>query len=70
VQIGTLDTLVVLSEDLAKYDGQFESATNKVIDVLRSVFKGDEKRVDDACRVGDRMCPHPWKQQITNLRTT
>lgn len=48
----------MLSEDLAKYDGQFEGATNKVVDVLRSAFKGD-KRVDDACRVGDRMRLYP-----------
>jgi hypothetical protein len=50
-----LDTLVVLSEDLAKFDGQFESATNKIVDVLRSAYKGDETRLDYACRIADRM---------------
>ena len=45
---------MVLSEDLAKYDAQFESATNKIIDVLRGAFKGDESRVDNACRIADR----------------
>jgi len=54
-QIGTLDTLVVLSEDLAKFDGQFEGNTNKIIDVLRTAFKGDEARVDNACRIADRI---------------
>jgi hypothetical protein len=44
----------MLSEDLAKYDGQFESAVNKIVDVLRSAFKGDESRVDFACRIADR----------------
>jgi hypothetical protein len=47
--------LVVLSEDLAKFDGQFEGAVNKIIDVLRSGFKGDESRVDFACRIADRI---------------
>jgi len=52
-----LDTLVVLSDDLAKYDGQFENSTNKIIDVLRGAYKGDENRVDNACRITDRMPP-------------
>lgn len=47
---------MVLSEDLAKFDGQFEAATNKIVDVLRSAYKGDESRVDNACRIADRMC--------------
>jgi len=54
-QIGTLDTLVVLSEDLAKFDGQFENAVNKIVDVLRSAFKGDESRLDFTCRIADRI---------------
>ena len=62
-----MDTLVVLSEDLAKFDGQFEGATNKIIDVLRNAFKGDETRVDYACRIADRM----WRRAyMANYRTT
>ena len=45
----------MLSEDLAKFDGQFEGATIKIIDVLRSAYKGDEERVDYACRIADRI---------------
>lgn len=45
----------MLSEDLAKFDGQFEGATNKIVDVLRSAYKGDEARVDYACRIADRI---------------
>ena len=45
----------MLSEDLAKYDGQFESATNKIVDVLRSGYKSDETQVDNACRIADRV---------------
>jgi V-ATPase subunit C len=62
--MGTLDALIVLSEDLAKYDGQFEAATNKVVDALRSAFKGDESRVDFACRIADRMS-HNGKHELT-----
>ena len=45
----------MLSEDLGKFDGQFEGATNKIVDVLRSAFKGDETRLDYSCRIADRM---------------
>jgi hypothetical protein len=45
---------VVLSEDLAKYDAQFEGATIKIVDVLRTGYKGDEAQVDNACRIADR----------------
>lgn len=44
----------MLSEELAKYDGQMENATNKIIDVLRSLFKGEEARLQNACRIADR----------------
>ena len=44
----------MLSEELAKYDTQMENATNKIIDVLRTLFKGDESRLKTACRIADR----------------
>jgi len=45
----------VLSEELSKYDAQMENATNKIIDVLRNLYKGDESRLRTACRIADRM---------------
>jgi len=45
----------VLSEELSKYDAQMENATNKIIDVLRNLYKGDESRLKTACRIADRM---------------
>jgi hypothetical protein len=58
----------VLSEDLAKYDGQFEGATGKIVDVLRNAYKGDESRVDNACRIADRKSissvPHHRKARV------
>jgi hypothetical protein len=47
----------VLSEDLAKFDAQCQVAAVKIIDVLRTAFKGDEARVDNACRIADRVYP-------------
>ncbi|KAG0262435.1 Vacuolar ATP synthase subunit C [Mortierella polycephala] len=37
-KIGTLDTLVLLSEDLAKQDTAFESSTNKLVETIRSLL--------------------------------
>ncbi|KAG0319221.1 Vacuolar ATP synthase subunit C [Dissophora globulifera] len=37
-KIGTLDTLVLLSEDLAKQDTAFESSVNKLVDIIRSLL--------------------------------
>ncbi|KAI1315647.1 Vacuolar ATP synthase subunit C [Mortierella claussenii] len=37
-KIGTLDTLVLLSEDLAKQDTAFESSVNKLADTIRSLL--------------------------------
>ncbi|KAK3808719.1 MAG: hypothetical protein J3Q66DRAFT_303995 [Benniella sp.] len=40
-KIGTLDTLVLLSEDLAKLDTAFESSANKLVDTIRSLLGPD-----------------------------
>ncbi|KAF9423483.1 Vacuolar ATP synthase subunit C [Podila epigama] len=37
-KIGTLDTLVLLSEDLAKQDVAFEASANKLVDAIRSLL--------------------------------
>ncbi|KAG0335765.1 Vacuolar ATP synthase subunit C, partial [Podila humilis] len=37
-KIGTLDTLVLLSEDLAKQDTSFYSSSNKLVDVIRTLL--------------------------------
>jgi V-type H+-transporting ATPase subunit C len=41
VQVGTLDTLVVLSDDLAKADASFESIASKLADNLRTLLNND-----------------------------
>ncbi|KAG0240374.1 ATPase, V1 complex, subunit C [Mortierella sp. GBAus27b] len=40
-KIGTLDTLVILSEDLAKLDTVFEQSANKLVDTIRSLLGPD-----------------------------
>ncbi|KAI8099298.1 uncharacterized protein BX664DRAFT_381875 [Halteromyces radiatus] len=45
-KIGTLDTLVLLSDDLVKYDAVFEQSVNKVADIVRTftpTAKGHEQ---------------------------
>ncbi|KAI9257878.1 hypothetical protein BY458DRAFT_441047 [Sporodiniella umbellata] len=39
-KIGTLDALVLLSDDLVKYDATFEQAVNKLADILANLTKG------------------------------
>ncbi|ORX52048.1 ATPase, V1 complex, subunit C [Hesseltinella vesiculosa] len=36
-KIGTLDALVVLSDDLTKFDTQFEQSANKIADIVRAL---------------------------------
>ncbi|KAI9248898.1 hypothetical protein BDA99DRAFT_524784 [Phascolomyces articulosus] len=40
-KIGTLDALVLLSDDLAKYDTSFEQSVNKLADILANLIKSD-----------------------------
>jgi len=40
-KIGTLDSLVVLSDDLGKYDQAFEGITTKIAENLKSLLHGD-----------------------------
>ncbi|KAI8139426.1 hypothetical protein BJV82DRAFT_672704 [Fennellomyces sp. T-0311] len=40
-KIGTLDALVLLSDDLAKYDTSFEQSVNKLADILANLIKTD-----------------------------
>ncbi|KAI9317190.1 hypothetical protein BX666DRAFT_1857670 [Dichotomocladium elegans] len=53
--IGTLDALVVLSDELGKHDSSFESAVNKTADVLSSLVKGQpDALVQDYLLVNDK----------------
>ncbi|KAI8384153.1 hypothetical protein BD560DRAFT_322349 [Blakeslea trispora] len=53
-KIGTLDALVVLSDDLVKHDTVFEQSTNKLADTLNSLLKGQETNLQDHLLVNDK----------------
>ncbi|RVD83077.1 uncharacterized protein DFL_007479 [Arthrobotrys flagrans] len=44
-KIGTLDTLVLQADELAKLDAATEAAMTKASDVLKSIFDGDEIQI-------------------------
>ncbi|KAJ1960514.1 Vacuolar ATP synthase subunit C [Dipsacomyces acuminosporus] len=52
-KIGTLDTLVRLSDELAKYDTAYESTTGKFIDTLRNLTGASNKEIGSMIVVED-----------------
>ncbi|XP_065844647.1 V-type proton ATPase subunit C 1-B-like [Oscarella lobularis] len=55
MKVGTLDTLVSLSEDLAKYDVFAESVTRKMAQYLCEVLESEQKdTLEDNLRVNDK----------------
>ncbi|ODQ50453.1 vacuolar ATP synthase subunit C [Saitoella complicata NRRL Y-17804] len=72
-KIGTLDSLVSQSEELAKIDAQFEGTVLKVVDVMKGVLQGDDDKVREQCVVNDRpvdsyLTSFSWS--TTRYRTT
>src|SRR6185369_6499283 len=55
-QIGTLDNLVMVSDELVKYDQSFESTAMKIVDILRNLLKGDIDQVEANLTVNDSKC--------------
>ncbi|CAH1760961.1 6054_t:CDS:10 [Entrophospora sp. SA101] len=53
-KIGTLDNLVVISDEFVKYDQSFESVTMKIVDILRSLLKGDTDQIEANLIVNDK----------------
>ncbi|KAI9031925.1 hypothetical protein CLU79DRAFT_278907 [Phycomyces nitens] len=53
-KIGTLDGLVLLSDDLVKFDAVFEQATNKIADILSILVKDQKINVQDYLLVNDK----------------
>ncbi|KAF3939501.1 hypothetical protein ABW19_dt0207304 [Dactylella cylindrospora] len=53
-KIGTLDTLVLTADELAKLDAAAEAALTKANDVLKSIFDGNETRVAENKLVNDK----------------
>ncbi|ORX84615.1 ATPase, V1 complex, subunit C, partial [Anaeromyces robustus] len=53
-KIGTLDSLVVLSDDLSKYDQSFEGITNKIAENLKTLVHGDVEQWKNNLIVDDK----------------
>lgn len=53
-KIGTLDSLVQLSEELAKIDGQFSGILSKISDIISTLYDGNIAQVNASKRVEDR----------------
>ncbi|KAK9767553.1 Vacuolar ATP synthase subunit C [Basidiobolus ranarum] len=57
-KIGTLDTLVVLSDDMVKYDQAFEATVVKMIDNLKALLRGDSVQLEEALTVNEKPVDH------------
>ncbi|KAK6344460.1 hypothetical protein TWF696_008097 [Orbilia brochopaga] len=53
-KIGTLDTLVIQADELAKLDTAAEAAVIKAGDILKSIFDGNETRVSENKQVNEK----------------
>ncbi|EWC44362.1 hypothetical protein DRE_01188 [Drechslerella stenobrocha 248] len=53
-KIGTLDTLVIQADELAKLDAAAEQAIAKSVDVLKAIFDGNETRISENKKVNDK----------------
>lgn len=53
-KIGTLDSLVQQSEELAKLDGQFGGIVAKIADVIGSLYEDNAAHINAAKRVDDK----------------
>ncbi|ORX82623.1 ATPase, V1 complex, subunit C [Basidiobolus meristosporus CBS 931.73] len=57
-KIGTLDTLVVLSDELIKYDQAFEATVVKMVDNLKALLRGDLAQLEEALTVNEKPVDH------------
>lgn len=51
-----MDALVVLSDDLVKYDTVFEQSVNKMADMLNNLLRGQQANLQDQLLVNDSKC--------------
>ncbi|ORZ29407.1 ATPase, V1 complex, subunit C, partial [Catenaria anguillulae PL171] len=55
LKVGTLDSLVKLSDELGKMDQVAEAASNKLVDLMKTLLNNDVKQVEATLTVGNRM---------------
>ncbi|KAI8879916.1 ATPase, V1 complex, subunit C [Backusella circina FSU 941] len=53
-KIGTLDALVLLSDELVKFDTVSEQSVNKLVDMLNTLLKGEQGNIQDHLFVNDK----------------
>ncbi|KAG2188686.1 hypothetical protein INT44_003825 [Umbelopsis vinacea] len=53
-KIGTLDALVLLSDELVKYDITFEQSVNKIVDLMRTLLKDQQNELASCLKVNDK----------------
>ncbi|RUO97093.1 ATPase, V1 complex, subunit C, partial [Jimgerdemannia flammicorona] len=53
-KIGTLDALVVMSDDLAKFDLAFEQSTLKISDILRTLLRNAQTDLNSQLTVNEK----------------
>lgn len=53
LQIGTLDALVLLSDELVKFDAVAEQSVNKLVDMLSTLLKGEQGNIQDHLLVNE-----------------
>jgi len=58
LKIGTLDQLVTLSDDLIKIDASIEATVLKVVDIMKTLLRGDLEQLRANLSVGDRSVEH------------
>lgn len=54
LKIGTLDSLVQQSEEIAKLDGQFYGIVSKISDIIGTLYEGNAAHISSAKRVDDK----------------
>ena len=67
LKVGTLDGLVQQADDLTKLEQGCEQVVNKIADSLRTLFDGDEEKIQAQKVVNDSKITIPLSQCIAKL---
>uniref|UniRef100_A0A060TDL3 V-type proton ATPase subunit C n=1 Tax=Blastobotrys adeninivorans TaxID=409370 RepID=A0A060TDL3_BLAAD len=64
-KIGTLDSLIQHSEELAKIDGQFQSIATKAGEILAAVYEGNSSQLSQARKVDGSKTPEEYFESFS-----
>jgi hypothetical protein len=69
-QIGTLDALVLLSDELVKYDASIEQTVMKTVDIMRSLLKDQESQLPEYLKVNDsKLFFYKYRREVLTMIT-